>query len=262
MKKAIRLRTVGTLAVAAALALAVGPATASASYQYGPKPHTCMGGEIPSGKYSSVKVKGECFVADGAVIRVRGDIRVYDGATLDAQSAPSTITVGGNVSAGAGSLLGLGCQPPEATGNSAHPCELDPAGMSSITIKGNLTANKADTVLLNGINVKGNVTLIGGGSFIPWAIKNNTIGRDLMVKNVTAEWVGVLFNTIGRNATLANITVTEDYEGASQAVFVVRNNVGRNLFCRGLGPNVSGGFIPGSVNVVGKKATGQCAALV
>ena len=42
----------------------------------------------------------------------------------------------------------------------------------------------------------------------------------------------------------------------------LENTVGRNLICMGLAPAVSGGFIPGEVNVVGRKATGQCAALV
>ena len=82
------------------------------------------------------------------------------------------------------------------------------------------------------------------------------------MSDVTAEWVGVMFNKVGGNATLTDITVTETHPEASQAVFVVRNTIGRNLNCTGLGPNISGGFFPGSVNVVGHKATGQCAALV
>jgi hypothetical protein len=262
MKKATRLRILGTLTVAAALALSTAPAVAAGPKTPKPLAYTCAGGEIQSGTYASITVEGMCSVAADAVIHVVGNVNVAAGAMLDAQSVPSTITVGRNVTGGAGSLVGLGCQPPSATGNSAHECIDDPDGISDITVNGNVTVTNAHTVLLNGIAVDGNVTLVGGGSEIPWAIKNNTIGRNLNVSNVTAEWVGVLFNTIGRNATLTNITVTETHPGASLAVFVVRNNVGRNLNCTGLGPNISGGFVPGSVNVVGRNANGQCAALV
>ena len=71
----------------------------------------------------------------------------------------------------------------------------------------------------------------------------------------------MLFNTIGRNATLTHITVTDIHPGAP-GVYIVRNTIGRNLICTGLTPGVSGGFVPGSVNVVGRNATGQCASLV
>jgi hypothetical protein len=260
MKKATRLRVLGVFAVAAALAVPAGPAMSAGPS--GAAAYTCAGGEIPSGSYASITVTGLCSVAADAVVDVVGNINVAAGALLDAQSVPSTITVGRNVTAAAGSLLGLGCQPPSATGNSAHECVGDPTGISSITINGNLTTTDADTVLLNGIAVKGNVTLTGGGSFIPWSIKNNTIGGNLTISGVTAEWVGILFNRVTGNATLTDITVTENHPEAAQAVYIVRNTIGRNLTCTGLGPNVSGGFVPGSVNVVGRNANGHCAALV
>jgi hypothetical protein len=203
-----------------------------------------------------------CSVTADAVISVVGNVNVAAGAMLDAQSAPSTITVGRNVTGAAGSIIGLGCQPPAATGNSAHECIDDPDGISDITIRGNVSVTNAHTVLLNGITVEGNVTLTGGGAEIPWAIKNNRIGGNLTVSGQTTEWLGVLFNTIEGNATLTNITVTENHPEASRAVYIVRNTIGRNLTCMGLGPEVSGGFVPGSVNVVGRNANGQCAALI
>ncbi len=246
--------------------LSGGPAMASVvSSTHKPASYTCTGGEIPSGKYASITVTGPCSVPADAVISVVGNVNVRAGAQLDAHSAPSTITVGRNVNAGAGSLLALGCQPPSYTGNSGHACygEEDPPNIrTTITVNGNVTGINADTVLLNGITVKGNVTLIGGGAATPWAIKNNTISRNLTVVGQTTEWLGVLFNSIGGNATLVNITVTEDHPDASYSVFVVRNTIGRNLTCFGLAPGVSGGFVPGSVNVVGRHAIGQCASLV
>jgi len=217
-------------------------------------------------------------------------VHVRAGAVLDAQSAPSRITVGHDVTAAAGSILGLGCQPDYFDSNgkpikTGHECgaQTDPddqgsaadtdyptgpeagnpyAGMSStITVHGDVTASGADTVLLNGITVCGNVKLTGGGGAIPWSIKNNTIGGNLKVSGVTADWLGVLFNSIGRNATLTNITATDPGD-PGRLVFVVRNTIGRNLTCTGLAPGVSGGFFPGEVNVVGRHAIGQCASLV
>jgi len=258
MEKAIRLRILGALAVAAALALPTGSAMAAAP---GPMPYTCSGGGIPSGDYASITVTGFCGVAPDAVITIVGNLNVGAGAVLDAQSAPSTITVGHNVTAAAGSLVGLGCQPPSYTHNSGHECAVEPEGHSIITVNGNVTATNADTVLLNGVTVMGNVTLTGGGGDIPWAIKNNTISGNLTVSEVTADWLGVLFNSIGKNATLTNITATDPGD-PGRLVFVVRNTIGRNLTCMGLAPGVSGGFFPGSVNVVGRHAIGQCASLV
>jgi len=148
------------------------------------------------------------------------------------------------------------------TGSSAHTCTVEQDKHSTITIGGNVTVTGGQAVRLNGVTVNGNVTLTGGGSeMIPWSIKNNTMGGDLTISGQTTDWLGVLFNRIGRNATLTNIAVTDQHPGAP-GVFTVRNTVGRNLTCTGLTPGVSGGFAPGSVNVVGHNATGQCAALV
>jgi hypothetical protein len=239
------------------LGLVSGPADAAGSST----PYTCTGGDIPSGTYASITVTGACQVpADGSdVIHVIGNLNVAAGAFFDAQSSPSTITVGHNVTAAAGSLIGLGCQPDGA--HAGHPCQNAPDQASTITVNGNVTATDADTVLLNGITVHRNVTLTGGGGDFPWAIKNNTFDRNFSASGITTEWFGLLFNHIARNANLTNITAT-DPEEPDPAVSVVVNTVGRNLNCHGLGPRLSGGFIPGEVNIVGRRATGQCAALV
>jgi hypothetical protein len=260
MGKARRLRVLGTtLAVAGALALSAAPAMAAGPGA--PPAYTCTGGEIPSGDYASITVTGACSVPADAVISVVGNVNVESGAILDAQAAPSTITVGRNVTAAAGSLVGLGCQPPSYTGNSAHECMVEPEGHSMIDVKGNVTGTDSLAVLLNGVTVKGNVTLTGGGSDIPWSIKNNKIAGNLTVSGQTADWLGVLFNEISGNTMLTDITVNDVHPGAP-GVYVVRNTIGKNLTCTGLTPGVSGGFVPGSVNVVGRNANGQCAALV
>jgi hypothetical protein len=147
------------------------------------------------------------------------------------------------------------------TGNSAHQCTVEPDGHSTITIKGNVTAIDAGVFLMNGITVKGNVTMIGGGNeTIPWSIKNNTIGGNLTVGGQTTDWLGVLFNSVGKNVIMIDITVNDPGD-PTPTMFIVRNTIGRNLICFGLAPAVVGGFFPGEVNVVGGHAIGQCANL-
>ena len=216
---------------------------------------------IPSGNYGSITVTGVCQPAPGAVINVTGNISVAPGAMFDAQSFTSTITVGHNITAGTGSLLGLGCQPVGSIGMFAGvPCNDDPNGQTVITVNGNITAANADTVLIRKVTVKGNVSLSNGGGDIPWSIKGNTIGGNLTISNVAADWLGVQFNRVGGNVVLTNITALDPGD-PGRTVAVVENRVGNNLICMGLAPGVSPGFIPGEVNHVGHKALGQCAAI-
>ena len=280
MGKAMRLGVLGTLVVAGALALSGGPAMAAVSW-VSPAAYTCTGGDfatgdltsIPSGTYASITVKGACAVAPDAVITVIGNINVAPGAALDAQSAPSTITVKRNVTAARGALLGLGCLPNPPGHMTGHPCVIEPNGSSDITVKGNVTAWDANTILLNGITVKGNVTLIGSegtatvderATAIPWAIKDNTIGGNLIAADMTPLWIGLLDNKVGGNVILFNIHITDGLppnNDPTPTIQVASNAIGRNLICYGLAPAVAGGFIPGQVNVVGGKALGQCAKL-
>ena len=228
----------------------------------------CKGGEIGSGRYPNITRTGACSGAKDAGLRGSGDITVRKGAALDAQSSPSKITVGRDVNAARGSMLGLGCQPAAVTGNSAHPCVdaegnpiEDPNVYSTISVKGNVTARGASVVLINGITIRKNLTIVGGGSpDIPWSVKNNTIKGNLWTSHLVTNWYGVLFNKVGKNVTLLKITLTEDHPGAAGVVYVVQNKIGRNLVCKGL-PGVSGGFVPGAVNTVGGKALGQCKGL-
>jgi hypothetical protein len=215
---------------------------------------------IPARNYDRISVTGVCYVLPGTVINVAGNIDVAPGGMLDAQTFSSTITVGHDLTAGAGSLLGLGCLPNPPGHTTGHPCLDDPAS-SSITVKGNLTATNADTVLLNGITVNGNVRLTGGGGEIPWPIKMNKIGGNLVINNMTPNWLGVIRNKIGGDAILSNVMITDALFGNSTpTIFVASNTVGHNLVCSGLGPAVAGGF-PSEVNVVGGQASGQCAHL-
>jgi hypothetical protein len=262
----------------------VGSASADQSHSWS-QSYTCTGGDftigsfsiIPSGNYANLTIKGSCQPAPNAVITVAGDLTVAPGAAFDAQSYPSTITVGRNVTALPGSLLGLGCLPnPTPTSTLGHPC-VDASGnpttsSSTITVNGNVTAWFASAVLLNGNTVKGNVLLIGSSgtattaqraTAIPWSIKTNTIGGNLIASDMSPLWIGFLVNKVAGNVILSNIHITDGLppnSDTSPTIFVASNTVGHNLICWGLGPNVSGGFSP-EVNVVGGQALGQCANL-
>jgi hypothetical protein len=263
----MKLRFLFAAAIVAALFGATGIASAA------PSTYTCTGGSwtgdpatstftsIPSGNYASISVRGVCNIVPEAVINVVGNINLAPGAVLDAQSAPATIEVGHNVTAGAGSILGMGCQPSNTIGLFAGvPCVVEPDGQTTITVDGNVSASNADTVLLRKLTVGGNVALSGGGGDIPWSIKGNTIGKNLTISGVAADWLGVQFNGIGGNTVLTNITALDPGD-PGRTVAVVENTVARNLICMGLSPGVSPGFLPGEVNHVGHKALGQCAPI-
>ena len=266
MNRRTQLKLLATIAATAALALAGGPALAST----GGDSYTCAGGDIPSGQYSSVTVTGDCGIVVGAVIDITGNLAVASGASLQGDLVASTITIGRNVTAGEGSSLALGCQPSTLVGNTAHPCwgmatspEVEPQDVSVVEIGGNVAATGAASVALNGVDVARNVTAQGGGgSFVYWPIKNNSIGGNVTISGVTAEWIGVMFNVVGGNVTLSDITSVDSHPFADPVVYIVKNQIGRNLTCTNLVHGVSGGFDPTGVNVVGRNANGQCAGLV
>lgn len=209
----------------------------------------------PSGHYSNITVAGACNVVPNAVITVAGSIDVNVGAVLDAQSAPSTIKVRQDVDAARGSLLGLGCLPNPVGKMTGHPCTVDPAESSEITVHGNIYGAKVNTVLLDGISVKGSVVLDGGGvqSGNPWPIKFDTIGGNLVVFNARPEWLGVINDSVHGDVILNKVTVAP-----GETMDVANNTIHLNLLCSKLLPAVSAGFVPGEINVVGGEAIGEC----
>ncbi|BDZ55978.1 hypothetical protein [Agromyces marinus] len=266
MNRPASLKILAMIATAGALALVGSPALAAP----GGGSYTCAGGDIPSGHYSSVTVTGDCGIEVGATIDIARNLEVADGAALRGDLVASTITIGRNVTAGEGSYLALGCQPSSLVGNTGHACwgmatspEEEPQDVSEVRIGGNVSATGAESVALNGVEVARNVTLRGGGgAFTYWPIKNNSIGGNVTIDGVTAEWIGVMFNVVDGNVTLTDITSVDSHPFADPVVYIVKNQIGRNLTCSNLVHGVSGGFDPTGVNVVGRNANGQCAGLV
>jgi hypothetical protein len=240
---------------AAALVLS-GTAVASAR---GGAPTTCSGGDIASGTYAGLIVSGMCMVPAGADVTVNGNLTVAPGAMFDAQT-DSHVAINGNVDAGPGSLFGLGC-------TFAHPCDdgnPPAAGMTHDTVSGNVTLNQVYDAAINGDTIGGNLTSTGGGAglldpetqFVPFSIKDDVIGGNISVTNLTTVWFGVIRTQVGKNVTLQNINLS-DPDGNEYVSDVISGN----LNCSGNSPAPQVGDSGGAPNVVGKHGNGQCAGL-
>ncbi|MGC3955678.1 MAG: hypothetical protein QM804_15755 [Propionicimonas sp.] len=247
--KRVLLGMLSGVVLAGALVLSATPAVAAPRSQS----YVCKGGVIPAGTYRELVVAGGCAVAPNATITVKGNVKVQAGAMLDAHSAPSTLVIGGSVLGARGSFVALGCQPPEQTGNSAHACANDPAGASDITVKGSILLDRPIAVMLNGLKVSGSVSVLGGGSDIPWSIKNNQIRGSVVVIGSTTWWIGVMFNDIRGSVLLHHITIT-DQDGELEQTFVVRNKIRHFLSCTQLPQGVFG-----YGNDIGGRGFGLCA---
>jgi hypothetical protein len=92
--------------------------------------------------------------------------------------------------------------------------------------------------------------------FVPFSIKDDVIGGNLTVGNLTTVWFGVIRTQVGKNVMLHNITLS-DPDGNEYVSDVIAGN----LNCRRDAPAPQTGDSGGAYDVVGKHALGQCAAL-
>jgi hypothetical protein len=275
-----RTLTRAVLGLAAALALAAAPAltatAASAATAWHGGGYTCTGGNIPAGTYISVKVTGLCTMDDG-LVTVLGDVRVGKGALLDAAATlgdpakgthvvPATVDIRGNVFVGKGAVLVLGCSP-----NFLGICM---KGSTFDTIGGNLTARGALADVVHNTDIRGNVSVRGGGGGLtcnplaPWSqdpalaatftpqftdFEDGAVGGNLSVTHVTTCWIGTLRELAGGNVTYAGDT-TADPDGME-----IDNNLVRgNLDCFHNSPAIQFGDSQATSNIVGGNASGEC----
>ncbi len=249
-----------TVAGSAVLLISVLTATAQTA-QASPNSNYTCNGELASGTYGNVRVPETCTVPDGAHVTVRHGIFVARGARFDA-STHSMLTVHGNVSGRRGSFVALGC-------TQAHPCDDgEPGTIGAVTIDGNVSLDHVYNAAINGVTIGRNLTSVGGGAglseeqFIPFSIKDDTVGGNIRVSGLRTIWFGVIRTQVGGNVILNHITLA-DPDGNE----IVANNIGRNLICSKLSPapqlgdaveNAPPGYGP---NVIGGRALGQCAEL-
>lgn len=265
MRRRLRFGTLLALTAAGALALPAGVAAAAPSG--GAAAYVCTGGAIPSGSYSSVTVTGSCAIPADANVTIRGNLTVRPGAALDADSAPSTIVVEHNVIGARGSSIGLGCTAAHGGCATEGSDNNGPyAGEEShILIKGNVSLDHVYNAALDGITVRHSVTSVGGGSganppgFVPFSIKDDTIGGNLTVIGLNSVWFGVIRSTIGGNvALIGNHLLDPD------ANEVVHDTIGKNLICLANSPAPQfGDAVEGMpagypYSTVGRHALGQC----
>jgi hypothetical protein len=248
------------LVSAAALALAGVTTFATASQADGWQ-SVCTSGDIASGTYQNLKVTGDCTVPAGAKVTVVHNLKIARGAAFHADTAPSTVHIGGNVRAGVGSFFGLGC-----TG--AHGCESGPP-FADASVGGNSTLKYVFDAAINGVTVGGNVTSRGGGGgfvfdqggFIPFSVKDDIIHGNLVVRGLKTSWFGVIRTQVDGNVILKYIK-NDDPDGNE----IVHDTIGGNLVCRGLSPAPQFGdadddpSLPADYpySTVGGRAVGQC----
>ena len=270
------------LLLAAGLASTAVPAGAAPA----PGPVTCGNGTpvspqgLAGGVYSSLTVTGNCGISRGQVT-VTGDVTVEPGAALVSTWAlgpggvgTSGLTVGGNLVAGAGASLLLGCDPSELyCYDDPHPGS--PTLSSTTTVHGSIEAVDPLGVVMHHSFVDGDVVEAGGGGGVTCAnptenvfthvpdnggsvysdYENVTIGGNLRVTGVRSCWFGTLRTSVGGSATFADNTYH-----LTDADEILNNAVSGNLLCAGLQPTVHFGDAgTGSPNVVGGYATDSCA---
>jgi hypothetical protein len=242
---------------------AFGLQAASASADPTGGPPICPGTESAvSGNYKNLTITGDQYVPDGTTLNVSRNLTIAPGACFDAFTL-GTVNVARNVSVGSNAIFALGCTP-GSIGPGA-PCD----GMTTDdTVGGNITANGALTMYLDGDTIHGNVTSTGGGPgptfdpYINFPIKDNTINGNVSVSGWQGAWVGLLRNTVGKNVSVTdNVGVAIGDLGTPDSTEVATNTIAGNLICQGNSPAAQLGDSGGSDNTVGKKKIGECAGL-
>ena len=230
---------------------------------------TCTSGDIASGTYHGLTVKGTCSIPNGATVTIRGDLNLAAGATLNAVTA-STVHIDGNVDVWKGAKLGLGCSVALTMPSPGGPA-ICPAGVSHDVVNGNITAHQALTMLLDGLTVNGDIVSHGGGMAVtgPTASTceehpnplNFPVKDNLIRGNVTITgWQGCWFGYI-RNVQRGNAVLRGNHTAESDSTEVVTNTIHGNLACYANVPAAQVGDSMGSPNTVSGSKLGQCKSL-
>ena len=210
-----------------------------------PQRDGCLSGRLTNGQACEASPRSFCNVDSGSVT-VEHNLTVLPGGTLNAQfggtdTAPSDVTVGGNLDVQTNGVLVLGCEPVHFT------CQNDPdpstggTFSNSASVGGNLTAEDALAVVVHVTAIGRNVTMSGGGggvtcnAFLPVLLsppygdfEDNTIGGNLTIAEWHSCWLGALRDTIRGNVDWHS-NVTADPDGNE----IATNSIGRNLNCSG-----------------------------
>jgi hypothetical protein len=262
-------------AVAALLAMAMPAEGLASTGQAG----RCVNGWMAAGTYSSFVVRGNCTIAGGATVHIRGNLMIAPGAALDDHGAEQwmhgEIHVGGDVLVGPGAVLGLGWNSPNGEGS-----------LGPDTVGGSIVAFRPRALQIGELTIGRNLISVGGGvastsaaDFRNFPVKDNVIGGNLVVTGWHGGWIGLIRNTVARNVVFSyNVSMSSDAGpgtdsdssevmgthidmGGGQVVDIPQT-IGGNLICLGNLPaaqiNPGDGGAP---NSVGGHAIGQCKGL-
>jgi hypothetical protein len=257
---ALALRILGITVVALGTTAVLASAPAAAAE---PGSATCDHGSIAAGTYSSLTVAGFCSISTGSVTVSKG-LELLPGAALIATTAGSDVTVGRNLVVGQGAIMLLGCEP------TYFPCSSG-GGPTDDTVGGNLVGDGALMMVVHHTVVRGNLAQSGGGGGVtcdnfplgshgPPAYsdyEDNAIGGNASISGLRTCYLAFIRNHVSRNVNFDDNT-NADPDGNE----VVTNTVAFDLNCSGNSPAPQVGDSNGSLNSVGRRATGQCAGLV
>jgi hypothetical protein len=222
-------------------------------------------GKALSGHYSNLTVRGNAYVADGATLSVRSNLRLAPGSCLDAFSL-GTVHVGDEVVVHQGATLALGCAP-----GANGPPPLPPCGLSTTddTVGGDILALGPQTMYLTAVTVGGSVISVGGGPGaqavgVSFPVKNMNIHGSLVLWGWHGGWIGALRNHVDGNVVIShNVGSRPGDDGQPDSTEVDGNTIGGNLVCLHNAPRARfGDAPPPNVNTVGGRAIGECRGLV
>ena len=209
-------------------------------------------------------IKGNLILAPGAALNATFALNHVAG------TGTSSLTVFGNVSAGAGAVLAMGCEP------NFSPCSDDQNAATGGTLTGqnsvfgNVVASRALTVIIHASKINGNLSCIGGGGVscaVPttgilaalqsppyFDAEDNTVGGSLTFAGVQTCWLGALRNQVRGNFVSLKNTMADADAGE-----VLANRIGGSIACFSNSPAVQYGDSGSSPNQVRGAAFGECA---
>jgi hypothetical protein len=253
-------RTLTTLLAGAALAATF---VLAAAMNVGAAGNTiCAGGTVAPGTYNNLTITGFC-AADGGNVTVKNNVHITSTGGLEALFASSKVTVGNNLIIDRGGLLALGCDPDELA------CMDNPDATTADRVGRNIIADGAVLMIVHDNHIGGNVLQSGGGggfscselfpngppAYTDYA--NNVIGGQASVTGLRTCWAGFSHNTVG-----GNVHLTDNQTALDDGNLVDGNHIRGNLACSGNTPAPHLSDTPTKIlNVVGRKASGQCAAI-
>jgi hypothetical protein len=257
------------LAATAIFALAFSASPALADSDAGGRNLSCAGGSIDPGIYASIKITGVCTV-DAGSITVRHDLVVKSGAVLLAWYGGSDVTVRHDLRVEKNGVLVLGCGLPSSVCFD-DPAYNDPGVYPTFaavgTVGHDLKADEALAVIVHHSSVGHDVSQHGGGGGLTCdpvmlgspafsTYEDTTIGGSASISGVRTCWLGFLMNPVGHNVRFAD-NATLDTDGNEIATNTIRGN----LRCADNDPAPQLGDSGLGLNVIGNRATGQCAGL-